>query len=73
MIVKRRILMLCLLLFMGVAACHQTDTDKNKTQVDKTNHKKYTCTMHPKVILDHPGVCPKCGMELVEADTVDDK
>ena len=25
----------------------------------------YTCTMHPEVISDKPGKCPKCGMELV--------
>jgi hypothetical protein len=26
---------------------------------------KYTCPMHPEVITDHPGNCPKCGMKLV--------
>lgn len=26
---------------------------------------KYTCPMHPEVVMDHPGVCPKCGMKLV--------
>ena len=25
---------------------------------------KYTCPMHPEVISDQPGVCPKCGMSL---------
>ena len=25
----------------------------------------YTCTMHPEVMLDKPGKCPKCGMKLV--------
>jgi Cu(I)/Ag(I) efflux system membrane fusion protein len=25
----------------------------------------YTCPMHPEVISDKPGQCPKCGMELV--------
>jgi rubrerythrin len=24
----------------------------------------YTCSMHPKVRLDKPGKCPKCGMTL---------
>lgn len=24
----------------------------------------YTCTMHPEVLSDKPGNCPKCGMEL---------
>ena len=26
----------------------------------------YTCPMHPEVILDKPGKCPKCGMNLVK-------
>jgi Heavy metal binding domain len=26
---------------------------------------KYTCVMHPEVVSDKPGKCPKCGMELV--------
>jgi len=26
---------------------------------------KYTCVMHPEVVMDHPGKCPKCGMTLV--------
>jgi hypothetical protein len=25
----------------------------------------YTCPMHPDVISDKPGKCPKCGMNLV--------
>jgi Cu+-exporting ATPase len=26
--------------------------------------RQYTCPMHPEVIRDHPGDCPKCGMAL---------
>ena len=26
---------------------------------------RYTCVMHPEVMQDYPGKCPKCGMELV--------
>jgi heavy metal-binding protein len=26
---------------------------------------KYTCPMHPEVVTEHPGNCPKCGMKLV--------
>ena len=26
----------------------------------------YTCTMHPRVVSDHPGNCPICGMKLVK-------
>lgn len=31
---------------------------------DSTDTKTYTCPMHPEVISDKPGSCPKCGMEL---------
>jgi len=24
----------------------------------------YTCPMHPEIVQDHPGICPKCGMAL---------
>lgn len=27
---------------------------------------KYTCPMHPEVVQDKPGNCPKCQMKLVE-------
>jgi Cu(I)/Ag(I) efflux system membrane fusion protein len=26
---------------------------------------QYTCPMHPEVVQDKPGKCPKCGMDLV--------
>ncbi len=31
----------------------------------KTARAVYTCVMHPDVVQDHPGDCPKCGMHLV--------
>jgi P-type Cu2+ transporter len=29
------------------------------------SHQQYTCPMHPEVVKDAPGQCPKCGMNLV--------
>jgi Ni,Fe-hydrogenase III large subunit len=26
---------------------------------------EYTCSMHPEVVQDEPGTCPKCGMDLI--------
>lgn len=28
--------------------------------------KKFTCPMHPEIVQDAPGKCPKCGIDLVE-------
>jgi hypothetical protein len=51
-------------------ACNKTVDPKNK--VSHTQHdpkQKYTCSMHPQVVLDKPGNCPICGMELVPKHT----
>lgn len=37
-----------------------------KAATEQQVAKKYTCTMHPEVVMDKPGKCPKCGMTLVE-------
>jgi len=36
-----------------------------KTTETKAKAVKYTCPMHPEVITNKPGKCPKCGMTLV--------
>ena len=41
------------------------DTIKTK-KVKPAPKVQYTCTMHPEVISDKPGKCPKCGMKLVK-------
>lgn len=54
--------------------------NKSKTDIKKAEETKkvntaaqskstYTCPMHPEVISDKPGKCPKCGMELVEKES----
>ena len=42
---------------------NQKTVTKNQTMAAT---KTYTCSMHPEVISDKPGKCPKCGMELIE-------
>ena len=39
---------------------------KEPEQKTDTAKKQYTCEMHPEVVSDHPGKCPKCNMELTE-------
>lgn len=33
--------------------------------MEHQHQQKYTCPMHPEIIQDKPGNCPKCGMNLV--------
>ena len=48
---------------------HKQTSDMKMTE-EKTENKgavkSYTCSMHPEVISDKPGKCPKCGMTLIE-------
>jgi hypothetical protein len=44
----------------------KSDTSLVKDTTRVTIHERYTCPMHPEVISDKPGKCPKCGMTLVK-------
>jgi membrane fusion protein, copper/silver efflux system len=57
-----------LLLIIVLTGC--SDHKSNEKTTDLKVY--YTCTMHPEVISNKPGVCPICNMELVKR-TVDDK
>jgi Ni,Fe-hydrogenase III large subunit len=34
---------------------------------------EYACPMHPEVVQDEPGACPRCGMDLVPRETGDEE
>lgn len=42
--------------------------EPKKVNTAAQSESAYTCPMHPEVISDKPGKCPKCGMELVEKE-----
>lgn len=70
---KKVIVMATAILFCGfsVFAASQpvSASDTSKEKKTKTSKVQYTCTMHPDVLSDKPGKCPKCGMTLVKKDT----
>jgi hypothetical protein len=40
-------------------------TSDHEHEQEQAKKQKYTCPMHPEVVMEHPGNCPKCGMKLV--------
>ena len=46
---------------LGVTGCKKSATAESGSVAQQ-----YTCSMHPEVVKDAPGNCPKCGMKLVE-------
>jgi hypothetical protein len=57
-----------LLMFVSNLSSNQMNaqTPTIKPMTDQQSSKKYTCPMHPEIVTDKPGKCPKCGMTLVE-------
>lgn len=49
--------------FMAIGA---TGCKKESSTQGSGQTVKYTCGMHPEVVQDKPGKCPKCGMALIE-------
>jgi hypothetical protein len=64
---KNTIMTLAILLAVNAGTFSQTKQDSTKTHKMKSSKTvKYTCTMHPEIVMDKPGKCPKCGMTLVK-------
>jgi hypothetical protein len=48
-----------------VIAQHSHSEHQTEQEQEQEKMQNYTCPMHPEVITDHSGNCPKCGMKLV--------
>lgn len=52
-----------------------TNTNHEEKSAHDSTSRRYSCPMHPDVISDKPGNCPKCGMSLeaiVESNLIDE-
>lgn len=64
--------------FLTLSSCQQSKDKAETTEsMDSTSQEQiakvtYTCTMHPEVVSDKPGKCPKCGMDLVKKEGADE-
>lgn len=46
---------------VGASGCKEKAANQSSGQAVK-----YTCSMHPEVVQDKQGNCPRCGMALTE-------
>lgn len=64
------IIVILLSIILSLNACNtpvQSGVKSNEQKTDSIPAKvEYTCPMHPEIIRDKPGACPKCGMDLVK-------
>jgi len=64
---KKILLPIIAIVIVAVAALSCESIEKNHSDDTHTGSmQEYTCPMHPEVISDKPGSCPKCGMDLVK-------
>ena len=57
---------LSLLALLASYSCGNSSSKAKPATSTEVAKVQYTCPMHPEVISDKPGNCPKCGMALVE-------
>ena len=62
---KKTMIAIAILLATTATFAQVAKDSTHKTVKHTTSTKKYTCTMHPEVVSNKPGKCPKCGMDLV--------
>jgi len=66
---KKLIIISTYIAFMLFAVSCNSGSSKSTNQSDMQENSTefyYTCEMHPEVLSDKPGKCPKCGMELIK-------
>lgn len=65
---KSKIIMVALLSMLTFSVFAQKDTSSNpKTHKHTPGKLTYTCPMHPQIVMDKPGKCSICGMDLLKS------
>jgi hypothetical protein len=77
----RFVMMVLAMLFIAACGNHEATPSKEATPVDHTASPAdsagvkttgiYYCPMHPEIVSDKPGICPKCDMDLELKDQQD--
>jgi hypothetical protein len=67
----KKVMLMAVAILFSAATVFAASVPNGKMSADTTKKAKpakvqYTCTMHPEVLSDKPGKCPKCGMALVK-------
>ncbi|MCR8557379.1 hypothetical protein KXD93_06985 [Mucilaginibacter sp. BJC16-A38] len=71
----KKLILMAVILLCSVTIVLASGLPVNKAVSDTTKARskkvevQYTCGMHPEVMSNKPGRCPKCGMGLVQKDT----
>ncbi len=60
----KRIIILVIVLASGFGGFAQKSKNNQLLRKMQVVQNTYTCPMHPDVVSDKPGKCPKCGMNL---------
>jgi len=55
-----------LLIVLGVCAAALIGCASEQHAANSHKATQYTCPMHPELVKNAPGDCPKCGMKLVQ-------
>ncbi|MDO9257461.1 MAG: heavy metal-binding domain-containing protein [Bacteroidales bacterium] len=70
----KKTIFILFLAFQGsfaIISCNNSTPVNSSVEAKSAEKTEYTCPMHPEVLSDKPGDCPKCGMPLEKKVTVD--
>ena len=66
----KKIIVISMLAVLAIFTINSSVNALNQVSAEngKAIKVEYTCSMHPEVVSDKPGQCPKCGMDLVKKE-----